>query len=275
VAATQTLATKPDDAESNLTVGKYLCFRKGEWERGLPLLARSSASKLKELAKGDLANPSDVAEQVAVGNGWWSLAQKEPAGGGRQLHRRAGHWYVRALPLVSGVERARIEERFQTLALEFPGSLEYLDCSQGAIIEDFVRLKDQQRMATRWQCSGPFELTLVARTERGNIRLHANRGSLVVFGWRDNFRELRMKRPDSKNDVDGGSLVLGRFEPLQANTWYTLRWLLTGDTFAVSVNGKTVFVEKGTYDLSWKRRIELEAFDTTVDVKSFVVKPLK
>jgi hypothetical protein len=41
------------------------------------------------------------------------------------------------------------------------------------------------------------------------------------------------------------------------------------------VNGKTVFVEKGSYDLSAKRRIALGGMDSTVDVKSFVVKPLK
>jgi hypothetical protein len=36
-----------------------------------------------------------------------------------------------------------------------------------------------------------------------------------------------------------------------------------------------VFTGKGKYDVSSKRRIELEANSTTVDVKSFVVKPLK
>jgi len=70
--ANTTLAKKPDDPEANFTAGKYLCLVKGDWDKGLPLLAKGSDAKLKELAQKELAGPKDAAEQAAVGDGWWA-----------------------------------------------------------------------------------------------------------------------------------------------------------------------------------------------------------
>src|SRR5262249_35252603 len=53
-AAARTLQQKPDDPDANLATGKYLCFRKGEWARGLPCLAAGSDAALQALAKKDL-----------------------------------------------------------------------------------------------------------------------------------------------------------------------------------------------------------------------------
>ena len=52
--ATAVLEGKPDDPEANLMVGKYLCFTKGDWEKGLPLLTKSENSRLKLLAERDV-----------------------------------------------------------------------------------------------------------------------------------------------------------------------------------------------------------------------------
>ena len=34
---------------ANLTVGKYYCFQKGDWEKGLPMLALGQDETLKAL----------------------------------------------------------------------------------------------------------------------------------------------------------------------------------------------------------------------------------
>lgn len=39
------------DAAANAAVGRYLCFSRGDWELGLPLLARGSESQLKTLGE--------------------------------------------------------------------------------------------------------------------------------------------------------------------------------------------------------------------------------
>src|SRR5262249_22855791 len=53
--ALTTLEKTPDDAEANLTAGRYLLFSKRDWDKALSLLAKSSDAKLKELAQADLA----------------------------------------------------------------------------------------------------------------------------------------------------------------------------------------------------------------------------
>ena len=52
--AQATLAKDPKDPQANLVVGRYLCFTKGDWKKGLPLLALGSDETLKGLAEQEL-----------------------------------------------------------------------------------------------------------------------------------------------------------------------------------------------------------------------------
>ena len=75
--AMETLKGEPDNAAANLTVGQWRCFVKGDWEKGLPYLAKGSREDLAQLARQELAKPAAAAEQTAVGDGWWALAEKD------------------------------------------------------------------------------------------------------------------------------------------------------------------------------------------------------
>ena len=44
----------PAEPTANLTAGRYLCFVKGDWERGVPYLALGSDAELKTVAVMDL-----------------------------------------------------------------------------------------------------------------------------------------------------------------------------------------------------------------------------
>ena len=52
------LADNPGDAEANLAAGQWYCLTKGNWEKGLPLLAKGANKELADLANRDLAQPS-------------------------------------------------------------------------------------------------------------------------------------------------------------------------------------------------------------------------
>lgn len=93
--AFKTVLEKPDDAEANLIVGKFLCFQKREWDLGLPSLAKSSDKLLKAAAERDLGAAADAKAQVEAGNAWWTLGEKK---GPDQPHlrARAAVWYERA-----------------------------------------------------------------------------------------------------------------------------------------------------------------------------------
>ncbi len=58
VDAAVTLAARPNDPEASRVMGSFRCFHKGDWAKGLPLLARCDDAKLKDLAAKDLAAPS-------------------------------------------------------------------------------------------------------------------------------------------------------------------------------------------------------------------------
>src|SRR5262245_17696113 len=58
---------EPLDAETCLKLGKLICFLKGDWQRGLPLLARGSDERLRELAHQDLLPTMETAARVRRG----------------------------------------------------------------------------------------------------------------------------------------------------------------------------------------------------------------
>ena len=110
--AQETLEKSPADPEANLTVGRWLCFYKGDWTTGLPLLAKGSDEKLKALADQEIKAPTEADQQVQIADAWWDLAQKEAGIARDSLHLHAGNIYQAALPnLVSALKKAAIEKR--------------------------------------------------------------------------------------------------------------------------------------------------------------------
>jgi hypothetical protein len=63
------LRQSPHDAAANLAVGQYRCFVCGQWEQGLPMLARSGDAKLAKLASDELAPSPDSDYLVGLGEG--------------------------------------------------------------------------------------------------------------------------------------------------------------------------------------------------------------
>lgn len=100
--AMATLKGIPDDPEANLIVGKYLCFNKGNWKKGLPMLAKGSDDTFKALATKDIAGAANANEQVKLGDAWWDVAKD-----------RAAQWYRQAVPQLTGLEKDKVQKRLQ------------------------------------------------------------------------------------------------------------------------------------------------------------------
>lgn len=110
------LQTKPDDPDANARVGRFLCLHKGDWEKGLPLLAKGNDPKLQPLAKNDLAAPTDSTAQSALGDSWYALAEGQEEVVKNNVQVRAHYWYRRAAAgdLV-GDSRTTVETRLKEL----------------------------------------------------------------------------------------------------------------------------------------------------------------
>ena len=109
-----------DDAAASLTVGKFYCFSKGDWEKGLPLLARGADAALKSVAEKEQANPNTADERLALADQWWQLADDQKGGVKEAMQLRAQKWYREAVSYLSGLGRARAEKRLEQLAKLFP-----------------------------------------------------------------------------------------------------------------------------------------------------------
>ena len=75
-AAGAALQKNPADAAAHLALGEYLCFVKDNWDEGLTHLAQASDAALKALAMSERAAPTVAAEQLALADAWFDLAQK-------------------------------------------------------------------------------------------------------------------------------------------------------------------------------------------------------
>ncbi len=121
-AAQGKLATNPDDPDANLTVGRFLCFEQDDWDAGLPLLAKSSDRELSELAERDQSVSTQAADQFAIADDWWNLADKRNGTGDSQLTKgmraRAVYWYQRVKADLSGFDATKAEKRIE----EFQGA---------------------------------------------------------------------------------------------------------------------------------------------------------
>jgi WD40 repeat protein len=112
--AVERLKAAPEDAQASLAVGKYYALVRGDWERGLPLLARGADADLRDAAKRDLSKPADSAGQVALAEAWRRLAQGPPRARAEVL-LRAASWYQQASLDLEGAERERIDGRLKEL----------------------------------------------------------------------------------------------------------------------------------------------------------------
>ena len=113
-AAAAVLDKTPTDPDANLTLGKYKCFSKADWEKGLPMLALGSDEQLKTLAKKELGGAASSAEQTKLGDGWWDLAETQEGTAKTQMQGRARYWYAKALPGATGLVKDKLEKRLGT-----------------------------------------------------------------------------------------------------------------------------------------------------------------
>lgn len=101
----------PADTDAQLAVGSYLSFIKGDWFKGLPMLARGSDNTLAALAEADLQTNSDERGGITVADGWHQLAASYKGLAQRRMILHADELYRRAYPAVTGLTRLKLEQK--------------------------------------------------------------------------------------------------------------------------------------------------------------------
>ena len=98
-------------------MGKYECFFKGDWEKGVSNLALGKDDNLKAVAAMELKRPASSTEQAKLGDDWWDLAEKQEGVTRLQMQQRAAYWYQKAMPGLSGLTKAKVEKRLGQLVV--------------------------------------------------------------------------------------------------------------------------------------------------------------
>ena len=102
--------------KSNLTVGRYLCFVKGEWEKGLEYLLYAGNPLLEKIAEQELKKPTGAEGQVSLAEDWLALSEKERnALHKKRYQERAFTWFEAAREVSKGLARVRIDQRLREL----------------------------------------------------------------------------------------------------------------------------------------------------------------
>ncbi|MGO8750628.1 MAG: hypothetical protein ACLQNE_32160 [Thermoguttaceae bacterium] len=112
--------TDPTGPETDLAAGKRLCFVEDNWAEGLPLLAKGSDDRLRELATADLKDNASPQERVTLGDRWWDFAGSEVGAVWKGSLRRAAYWYRQAAR-IRRARRPEIEKRLKNMEEQPPG----------------------------------------------------------------------------------------------------------------------------------------------------------
>lgn len=110
------LGTDPSDPDANTVVGKYLAFVQGDYQQGLPFLAKSGDATLRTLAEHELAPLyADTApKKIGMGDEWVAAAKNyKPIY--RTFYDRAAQWYAAAWPDLDGIWKDKLRERLKKL----------------------------------------------------------------------------------------------------------------------------------------------------------------
>jgi len=121
----------PADGEAHLFLGRWYCFEQNDWMVGLDHLAKGSDAELAAVARRENDEaPTEPADQVALADAWWDLAQnREDEQEKTVAMRHAGAWYRQAQPsFPGGLEKVKIDRRLAEIAAlggaapELPGT---------------------------------------------------------------------------------------------------------------------------------------------------------
>ncbi|WP_167546608.1 DUF1559 family PulG-like putative transporter [Stieleria maiorica] len=104
----------PENRRAGAAFGNYLCFIKGDWEKGMDLIAQGEGNDLVEVVLLDRQGAGSAHEQVTLGDAWWELSRRGSGAYRQGAQDRAVAWYTQALErLPDSLDRIHVENRLQ------------------------------------------------------------------------------------------------------------------------------------------------------------------
>lgn len=107
----EVLQQNPDDPQANEAVGRFYCFVKHDWKKGLPYLAKAETVLLRTVAQSELNRQVGAASQLQLGDDWWAIGETLADPEKSAVRRHAGYWYLQCAGRLSGDAAQRATAR--------------------------------------------------------------------------------------------------------------------------------------------------------------------
>lgn len=114
------LLQDPTDKGANLVVGKFYCFDLGRWEDGLKMLSLGSDPDYHKVAELELNGPKNSEEDKILGDTWYAIGKKGSSSDRLGTYARAQHWYLEAMPGMSGMNKTATQTRLDEIERVLP-----------------------------------------------------------------------------------------------------------------------------------------------------------
>ncbi|MFC1596952.1 hypothetical protein ACFL5Q_03295 [Planctomycetota bacterium] len=252
------LEDKPTDPQANLSAGRYLCLVKGDWDRGIPMLALGGDPALKALATKELEGAASSDEEAALGDGWWDLAQVEQGDARKSMMRRAGSWYRAAQAGVSSLVKMKIDGRLEEIGIRGPIEL------PSSVRQPVFKFDDEAFTAQYWLWNGEWTLA----GDGGKAPTGVNLFLRTRYGYRGDLSiDMDFSFERSKYSNTGGCWITVWGQKLViSDTWRSLTARIhihrEGDEIVFVHNGeeKRIPVEPSVWskptviEIHWHRR---------------------
>jgi len=118
---TARLRESPNDPEACLEAGVLLCFTQGDWNQGLPLLARGSDEALAALARAEARSGDEPANVVELADNWLAWAAEQKGDKKTAATSRARELLMAVVDRLEGLDRTGVQKRLAALEEATPG----------------------------------------------------------------------------------------------------------------------------------------------------------
>ena len=111
----KTLESDPANEKANANVGEFYCLTKGDFEQGLPFLAKSTVSPVQKLAKHELGlQDPTTPERLTTADQWWAMGETKKLKGFKKL---AVEQYQSIVEELEGLSKVKVQGRINEAIL--------------------------------------------------------------------------------------------------------------------------------------------------------------
>jgi len=207
------LKKNPNDPAANLAMGKFLCFVKNDWDKGLPLLALGSDETLKSVANQDIAGATkDPSEKAALGDAWWKLSGAVlDDGDGDSYQERARYWYMKSIADAEMPEKRslyeRLSERVKSVPTQ-PAEVHIFSRVSGTEFIDIYSDQAQWRSSQGGAIGNRINQVSLGDFSEGDVQIVKNCGATWLMPGTVDFATARLENDHKEFRGDRVRLVI-------------------------------------------------------------------